>query len=100
MAVSWCSCLCTLDRPPAGIIAICKLILWAPTDWAEIPGAKKCPCLPWNSAAALTTRHVGLLTSMRFFSINLVIFVFSWFGEMTAIDLVILHGSGAAAIAG
>jgi hypothetical protein len=37
---------------------------------------------------------------MRFFSINLVIFVFSWFDEKTAVDLVILHGSGAAAIGG
>ena len=39
----------------------------APTDWAEIPGAKKCPCLPRNSAAALTTWHVGLPASIFFF---------------------------------
>jgi hypothetical protein len=40
------------------VLAICKLIPSAPTDCAEIPGAKRCPCLLWNCSAARITRHL------------------------------------------
>jgi hypothetical protein len=36
----------------------------APTDWAEMPGAYKCPLLPVNSAPAPTIRHTGVLSSL------------------------------------
>src|SRR5262245_55302523 len=54
IAVSWPLCLCALVHAPGGIIAICKLIPRAPTDWLGILGAHRYQCCPTICGHGLT----------------------------------------------